>query len=162
MNDVAIWGILATVFGVLVAAITELIKSFKDGAVTRAIKDDTTEMKPKVDDIKTAVGTTNTILLDAVKPTLQNMNEQTKKIDTVVNSMARFEGLVQGSKTNALRPDEMLAQMKAVYDERYELLMENQALKEENDRLREENRELKQKLRDLEPEPPARRPGRSR
>lgn len=156
MNDVAIWGTLATVFGILIAAITELIKSFKDGAVTRGIKEDTTEMKPKVDDIKTAVSTTNTILLSTVNPAMQNMNEQTKKIDVVVNSMARFEGLVQGSKTNALRPDELLAQMKAVYDERQELLLENQALKEENNRLREENRELEQELRELEPEPPSR------
>lgn len=162
MMDITIFGILVTVVCTLFTGLAELIKTFRDGSVLKDTNKDTTDMKPKVDDIKAAVSTTNTILLDAVKPTMKSVNEQAKKIDTVVTSMARFEGLVQGSRANEMRPDELMAQMKAVYDERYELLMENQALREENDRLREENRELEQQLQDIEPEPPARKNSRVR
>ncbi len=162
MDDAAKWGFICTMFGILVTGIVELVKSFKDGAVTRATKEDTADMKPKVDDIKTAVSTTNAILQDAVKPTIQNMNEQTRKIDTVVNTMAHFEGLVQGSRSNALRPDELLAQMRAVYDERHELILENQELKKEIERLKYKNLELEQRIDELEPEPPVKRNGRVR
>lgn len=162
MEDAALWGILATVFGVLIAGIVELVKSFKDGAVTRAIKGDTTDMKPKVDDIKVSVGRTNEILLDAIKPTMQSVSEQTRKIDTVVSSMTRFECLVQGSKANEIRPDVLMAQMMAVYDERSKLILENQELKKEIEQLQKEKLSLAQQIDEMEPEPPERRNVRGR
>lgn len=143
-----------TVFGVffgiavssLAASIVELVKTLRD----LPKKTDTADMKQKMDDIKAGVDSTNMILLDAVKPAIQNVNEQTKKIDNIVTTMSYFDGMVQSSKGNVMRPDEMLAQMKAVYDERYELLKENQSLKVELLQIRAENRQLRKEKQAIE------------
>ncbi len=150
MNDMAILGIVGTVIGILVTMLVELVKTFRDGGILKDTKKDTADMKPKVDDIKAGVDSTNMILLDAVKPAIQNVNEQTKKIDNIVNTMSRFDGMVQSSKGNVMRPDEMLAHMKAVYDERYELLKENQSLKVELLQISAENRQLRKEKQAIE------------
>ena len=82
-------------------------------------------MKQKMNDIKAGVDSTNTILLDTVKPALQNVNEQAKKIDNIVTILSRFDG----------------------YDGRYELLKENQSLKVELLQIRAENRQLREENR---------------
>ena len=167
MNDMAIWGIVGTVIGILVTMLVELVKIFRDGGILKDTKKDTADMKPTVDDIKTAVHEMAPALksieirsekIDAVATTMQAVDMQTRKIDTIATTLIRFDGMVQSSKGNVMRPDEMLAQMKAVYDERYELLKENQSLKvellqirAENRQLREENRELSQEIQELRP-----------
>ena len=128
MNDMAILGIVGTVIGILVTMLVELVKTFRDGGILKDTKKDTADMKPKVDDIKAGVDSTNMILLDAVKPALQNVNEQTKKIDNIVTTMSHFDG----------------------YDEWYELLKENQSLKVELLQIRAENRQLRKEKQAIE------------
>lgn len=154
VSGTVFWVFFGIAVSSLAVSIVELVKTLRD----LPKKTGAADMKQKMDDIKAGVDSTNMILLDAVKPALQNVNEQTKKIDNIVNTMSRFDGMVQSSKGNVMRPDEMLAHMKAVYDERYELLKENQSLKvellqirAENRQLREENRELSQEIQELRP-----------
>ena len=126
------WVFFGIAVSSLAVSIVELVKTLRD----LPKKTDTADMKQKMNDIKAGVDSTNTILLDAVKPALQNVNEQTKKIDNIVTILSHFDG----------------------YDEWYELLKENQSLKvellqirAENRQLREENRELTQEIQELRP-----------
>ena len=146
VSGTVFWVFFGIAVSSLAVSIVELVKTLRD----LPKKTDAADMKPKVDDIKAGVDSTNMILLDAVKPAIQNVNEQTKKIDNIVNTMSRFDGMVQSSKGNVMRPDEMLAQMKAVYDERYELLKENQSLKVELLQIRAENRQLRKEKQAIE------------
>ena len=146
VSGTVFWVFFGIAVSSLAASIVELVKTLRD----LPKKTDTADMKQKMDDIKAGVDSTNMILLDAVKPAIQNVNEQTKKIDNIVTTMSYFDGMVQSSKGNVMRPDEMLAQMKAVYDERYELLKENQSLKVELLQIRAENRQLRKEKQAIE------------
>ena len=132
VSGTVFWVFFGIAVSSLAVSIVELVKTLRD----LPKKTDTADMKQKMNDIKAGVDSTNTILLDAVKPALQNVNEQTKKIDNIVTILSHFDG----------------------YDEWYELLKENQSLKvellqirAENRQLREENRELSQEIQELRP-----------
>ncbi len=142
MEDAALWGILATMFGVLVAGIVELVKSFKDGAVTKTIKDDTIEMKP-------CVHNTDALLANTINPALQVISDRTAQLDAVAISIARFEGLVQSSKVSETRPDVLLAQITGVYEERDQLKKLLANAQKQIKILTAENHELKSKCYDL-------------
>lgn len=132
VSGTVFWVFFGIAVSSLAVSIVELVKTLRD----LPKKTGAADMKQKMDDIKAGVDSTNMILLDVVKPALQNVNEQTKNIDNIVTIMSRFDG----------------------YDGRYELLKENQSLKvellqirAENRQLREENRELSQEIQELIP-----------
>ena len=118
------WVFFGIAVSSLAVSIVELVKTLRD----LPKKTDTADMKQKMNDIKAGVDSTNTILLDAVKPALQNVNEQTKKIDNIVTILSHFDG----------------------YDEWYELLKENQSLKVELLQIRAENRQLRKEKQAIE------------
>ena len=124
VSGTVFWVLFGIAVSSLAASIVELVKTLRD----LPKKTDTADMKQKMDDIKAGVDSTNMILLDAVKPALQNVNEQTKKIDNIVTTMSHFDG----------------------YDEWYELLKENQSLKVELLQIRAENRQLRKEKQAIE------------
>lgn len=146
-----IWGIIVILLGI---CLTRLIV-FEDDNTAKSIQDDTTVLKPKIDCIKDTVSSTDSLLKNAVNPVLQVVSDHTAKIDTIATSMARFEGLVESSKANILHPNEMLAQIIAIYVENEklrkqldkaqrditQLSTENQQLKKHNEKLLTENQQ---------------------
>lgn len=124
VSGTVFWVFFGIAVSSLAVSIVELVKTLRD----LPQKTDTADMKQKMNDIKAGVDSTNTILLDTVKPALQNVNEQTKKIDNIVTIMSRFDG----------------------YDERFELLKENESLKVELLQIRAENRQLRKEKQAIE------------
>ena len=124
VSGTVFWVFFGIAVSSLAVSIVELVKTLRD----LPKKTDAADMKQKMNDIKAGVDSTNTILLDAVKPALQNVNEQTKKIDNIVTILSRFDG----------------------YDGRYELLKENQSLKVELLQIRAENRQLRKEKQAIE------------
>lgn len=147
MEDAALWGILVAVFGVLVTAVVELVKSFN---VTSAVKDDTTEMRPNVRDIQDTVHDTKALLTNTINPALQVIHDRTAQLDAVTTSIARFEGLVQGSKANEIRPDVLMAQFTGVYEERDMLKQRLSDAQKQIKILTAENHELRNRCYDLQ------------
>ena len=124
VSGTVFWVFFGIAVSSLAVSIVELVKTLRD----LPKKTDAADMKQKMNDIKAGVDSTNTILLDTVKPALQNVNEQTKKIDNIVTILSRFDG----------------------YDGRYELLKENQSLKVELLQIRAENRQLRKEKQAIE------------
>ena len=124
VSGTAFWVFFGIAVSSLAVSIEELVKTLRD----LPKKTDAADMKQKMNDIKAGVDSTNTILLDTVKPALQNVNEQAKKIDNIVTILSRFDG----------------------YDGRYELLKENQSLKVELLQIRAENRQLRKEKQAIE------------
>lgn len=124
VSGTVFWVFFGIAVSSLAVSIVELVKTLRD----LPKKTDAADMKQKMNDIKAGVDSTNTILLDAVKPALQNVNEQTKKIDNIVTILSRFDG----------------------YDGRYELLKENQSLKVELLQISAENRQLRKEKQAIE------------
>ena len=87
VSGTVFWVFFGIAVSSLAVSIVELVKTLRD----LPQKTDTTEMKQKMNAIKAGVDSTNTILLDTVKPALQNVNEQTTKIDNIVTIMSRFD-----------------------------------------------------------------------
>ncbi|MBQ7302660.1 MAG: hypothetical protein IJW89_03665 [Clostridia bacterium] len=107
-----------------------LITTTKEGKTTAKIKEDTSDVRPKVDNIEEGVKKANSVLVERVAPSLETTKETDRKVQELVEELHFQKWL----KTNVPFPENketIFAQINQLYEQLA-------AYKEENNRLNNE------------------------
>ncbi len=146
MESLSKWTIIVSLLGIFMTGIVGLAQIFRDSSTLKSTKNDTGEIRPNVERIEKTTAKAKDILSETVIPSMAKINENAVKIDSIATSVAHFQWLMENSKTNTLRPEEMLAQISNVYEQKSKLEAKCEVLMIENKRLQERNEKLQADL----------------
>lgn len=153
--------IIAAVIMVVGSIVALLIQTRKEGEKVKEIKDDTEEIKPKVDRTDENVKEMKKDLDKTILPRMKSLTATGKSISSSVGALleeSNYRKRLQQDMT-IKNYDEMTAGLAKIYEENARLASRNSDLVIENSVLKQENAHLKQTIRQFEqkqePEPPS-------
>ena len=142
--------ILVAIIGVIGTLIVTFLQLKRDGETINSIGSNTTDMKPRVENIEKDVEKAKDTLIESVKPSLKDISDRNEKIDQIYKEIEYHKRLQQELSENALGHDSLLAGINAVYAENARLNQSYRVAKETIIRLTNENSKLKKRVDYLE------------
>ena len=142
--------ILVAIIGVIGTLVVAYLQLRRDGNTINSIGSDTTNMKPRVENIEKNVEKTKDALIESVKPSLKDIVERNEKIDEIYKEIEYHQRLKQEFSENAFGRDNLLAGINTIYAENARLNQLHHADQEQIIRLINENGKLKEKIENLE------------
>lgn len=150
---VAYIGGVAVIGGALIAGVIALIGQWRqlkrDGKTINKISDHASDMKPKVEEIQSAVR--------AIGPSIIRIEDRSSKIDTIAAAVQSFSQMREETADKTIPPEELIAKISSIYaqlakvsEEKAVLLKENEELKRELKKQKALNHSFQKSNRELE------------
>lgn len=140
--------IVAALIAGVVTLIVQSVQLKRDGKSIDSISSDTTNIKPKVDNIDTAV--------KCISKDIAKIEDRSQQISSIATTVESFKFMKDQVTNHAIRPDEMIAQMTNVFEECASLLVQHKNDQEQiadltkaNKALGQENKQLKNRIQEL-------------
>lgn len=150
---VAYIGGVAVIGGALIAGVIALIGQWRqlkrDGKTISKISDHASDMKPKVEEIQSAVR--------SIGPSIIRIEDRSSKIDTIAAAVQSFSQMREETADKTIPPEELIAKISSIYaqlakvsEEKAVLLKENEELKRELKKQKALNHSFQKSNRELE------------
>lgn len=152
MTETAWISLAVAVIGGTIPLITTFIQLKRDGKTIDAISLNTAKIEPTVMDIKEDTTKTKNVVVDELKPVLNEIGKRNEKIDFLATELAYQNRLKNSFTENVTSRDVMLAGITAVYEENARLSEQHRNDQEKIISLTVERNNLKRKLQKAENE----------